>query len=189
MLYPIPAVMVTCCRKNEKPNIITVAWTGTICSDPAMVYISVRPGRYSYDIIRETGEFVINLTTEELAAAADFCGVKSGRDTDKFTECGLTPAESECVDVPAIAESPVAIECRVREIIPLGTHDMFTADVLSVSVDPEYIKESGKLDLRGADPLVYCHGEYFGMGRYIGGFGFSVRKKRRRKKHPNRRKR
>lgn len=185
MLYPLPAVMVTCRRGDEKPNIITIAWTGTICSDPAMVYISVRPERYSYDIIKETGEFVINLTTERLARAADLCGVKSGRDIDKFEYCGLTPAGSRHVSVPSIAESPVSLECRVKDIVPLGTHDMFIAEVLSVSVDPSYIDDNGKFDLSAASPLVYSHGEYFGLGRYIGRFGFSVQKKRSRRKRGN----
>lgn len=178
MVYPVPAVMVTCQRPGEKPNIITVAWTGTICSDPAMVYISVRPQRYSYDIIRETGEFVINLTTEKLAAAADFCGVRSGRDLDKFAERGLTPIPSRTVLPPAIGESPVAVECRVKQIIPLGTHDMFIAEVLSVSVDSSYVDENGRLDLKKTAPLAYCHGAYFGLGKFMGQFGFSVRKKK-----------
>ena len=130
MLYPLPAVMVSCQRAGEKPNIITVAWTGTVCSDPAMVFISVRPERYSYDIIRDTGEFVINLTTEKLAHATDLCGVKSGRDIDKFQELNLTPLPSKHVSAPSIAESPVSIECRVKQIIPLGSHDMFLAEVL-----------------------------------------------------------
>lgn len=177
MLYPLPAVMVSCCRKGEKPNIITVAWTGTVCSDPAMVFISVRKERYSYDIIKETGEFVINLTTDRLARATDLCGVKSGRDIDKFKAAGLTPKPSKYVGAPYIAESPVSIECRVSQIIPLGSHDMFIADVLGISIDSTYLDSKGKLDLEKAGMLVYSHGEYHRMGDLLGTFGYSVRKK------------
>ncbi len=177
MLYPLPAVMVSCCRKGEKPNIITVAWTGTVCSDPAMVFISVRKERYSYDIIKETGEFVINLTTDRLARATDLCGVKSGRDIDKFKAAGLTPKPSKYVGAPYIAESPVSIECRVSQIIPLGSHDMFIADVLGISIDSAYLDSKGKLDLEKAGMLVYSHGEYHRMGDLLGTFGYSVRKK------------
>lgn len=181
MIYPVPAVLVSCGAKPEEYNVLTVAWTGTICSDPAMCYISVRPERHSYEIIKRTGEFVINLTTEQLAKATDWCGVRSGRDYDKFSEMGLTPIPSVVVSAPALAESPVAIECRVKEIIPLGTHDMFLAEVVNVLVDKEFIDaESGKLDLERARPLAYCHGEYFGLGRLIGHFGWSVRKKPRK---------
>lgn len=177
MLYPIPAVMVSCGIPGERPNIITVAWTGTICSDPAMVYISIRPERYSYDIIKKTGEFVINLTTERLAKITDLCGVKSGRDIDKFKEYGLTAMKSKHVTAPSIGESPVNIECKVKQIIPLGSHDMFIAQVRGVTVDSEYMDENGKFDLAKARPLVYSHGEYFAEGHFIGKFGFSVKKK------------
>ncbi len=180
MLYPLPAVMVSCRRGDEKPNIITVAWTGTVCSDPAMAYISVRPERYSYDIIRESGEFVINLTTEALAEATDWCGVKSGRDVDKFAQMHLTPAPSKYVSAPSIAESPVNIECRVTQIIPLGSHDMFLAEVLGVTADADYMDEDGHFDLAASAPLVYSHGAYFGQGEKIGKFGFSVRKKKKK---------
>lgn len=181
MIYPVPAVLVSCGAKPEEYNVLTVAWTGTICSDPAMCYISVRPERHSYEIIKRTGEFVINLTTEQLAKATDWCGVRSGRDYDKFSEMGLTPIPSAVVSAPALAESPVSIECRVKEIVPLGTHDMFLAEVVNVLVDKEFIDaESGKLDLERARPLAYCHGEYFGLGRLIGHFGWSVRKKPRK---------
>ena len=156
MLYPLPAVMVSCQRGEERPNIITVAWTGTICSDPAMVYISVRPERYSYDIIKESGEFVINLTTEELARATDLCGVKSGREIDKFKEMKLTP------------------------IIPLGSHDMFVAEVLGVTADSDYLDEDGHFDLSASRPLVYSHGAYFSQGEKIGKFGYSVQKKKKK---------
>lgn len=181
MIYPLPAVLVSCGATPDEYNVLTVAWTGTVCSEPAMCYISVRPERHSYEIIRRTGEFVINLTTEQLAKATDWCGVRSGRDYDKFSEMGLTPIPSAVVSAPALAESPVSIECRVKEIIPLGTHDMFLAEVVNVLVDKEFIDtESGKLDLERARPLAYCHGEYFGLGRLIGHFGWSVRKKPRK---------
>lgn len=182
MLYPLPCAMVTVQRPGEKPNIITIAWTGTVCTDPAMVYISVRPSRYSYDIIKETGEFVINLTTDELVRAADFCGVRSGRDIDKFEACKLTPIPSKEVTVPAIAESPVAIECRVEKSIPLGSHDMFLAKVLAVSIDDRYMDEKGKFHLNKTGIVAYSHGEYFELGKRDGSFGYSVRKKRTKKK-------
>ena len=177
MLYPVPAVMVSCARKGEKPNIITVAWAGTVCSDPAMVSISVRKERYSHDIIKETGEFVINLTTRKLARATDYCGVKSGRDVDKFADMHLTAVPSVKIEAPAIAESPVNIECKVKEIIPLGTHDMFLAEVVSVQVSDEYLDETGKFHFDRAKPICYSHGAYYGLGRKIGTFGYSVRKK------------
>lgn len=147
MLYPVPAVMISCKRPEERPNIITVAWAGTICSDPAMVSISVRKERYSYDIIKETGEFVINLTTNDLTFATDYCGVKSGREVDKFKEMHLTPCESKTIAAPGIAESPVSIECKVKQIIELGSHDMFLAEVTAVSVNPKYMDEKGKFHL------------------------------------------
>ena len=177
MLYPLPAVMVSCGRKGERPNIITVAWTGTVCSSPAMVSVSVRPERYSWAILKETGEFVINLTTADLVRAADWCGVRSGRDMDKFRETGLTPADASAVSCPLIAESPVNIECRIRQVIPLGSHDMFLAEVLAVDVDESLIDDKGKLDLSRARPAVYSHGEYYSLGKLLGSFGFSVRRK------------
>lgn len=176
MLYPLPVVMISCGRPGEKPNIITVAWTGTICSDPPMVSISVRKSRYSHSIIKETGEFVINLTTEELCRATDYCGVKSGRDTDKFAECSLTPLPSKAVSCPGIKESPVCIECKVREIKELGSHDMFIAEVVAVQAEDAYMDENNKFDLALADPIVYSHGEYYGLGNKIGKFGYSVKK-------------
>lgn len=179
MLYPVPAVMVSCQRGDEKPNIITVAWTGTICSDPAMVSISVRPERYSYDIIKETGEFVINLTTEDLVRATDFCGVKSGRDIDKFKEMKLTAAPASEVSCPIIAESPVNIECRVREVLPLGSHHMFIAEVVAVDVSSKYLNDDGKFDLNGTGLTTYSHGEYFSLGRSLGKFGWSVKKRKK----------
>lgn len=176
MLYPLPAVMVSCKRENERPNIITVAWTGTVCTNPAMVYISVRPGRYSYDIIKESGEFVINLTTKQLIKAVDYCGVKSGRDIDKFHEMKLTAISANYVKAPLILESPVNIECRVKQIIQLGSHDMFLAEVLGVHVSPEYMNDKGKFELSKAEPIVYSHGEYYGLSELMGTFGYSVRK-------------
>ena len=176
MLYPVPAVMVSCGREGEKPNIITLAWVGNVCSDPVMLTISVRKSRYSYDIIKETGEFVVNLTNRELARACDWCGVKSGRDFDKFKEMKLTPSKSETVKAPGIAESPVSIECKVKNIVELGTHDMFVAEVTAVTVDDKYMDESGKFDLDAADLIAYSHGEYFTLGEKLGKFGFSVKK-------------
>ena len=181
MLYPLPAVMVSCAREQEKPNIITLAWVGTICSDPAMVSISVRPERYSYDIIRESGEFVINLTTKELAFATDYCGVRSGRDVDKFAEMRLTPGKAQHLQyAPVIEECPVNIECRVKEIKELGSHHMFIAEVLGVTVDEAFMDEKGKFELNKTGLLAYSHGEYFTLGEKCGSFGYSVKKKRKR---------
>ena len=181
MLNPVPAVMVSC--GSRKPNIITIAWTGIVNSNPPMTYISVRKERYSHSIIEKTGEFVINLCSEELAFATDFCGVRSGRDTDKFKEMKLTPERAEIVRCPMIKESPVNIECRVREIIELGSHDMFIADILKVHVDEQYIDRSGRIRLDQASLVAYNHGEYFGLKRQpIGKFGFSVMKPKTRKR-------
>ena len=182
MIYPLPAVMVSCAREGEKPNIITVAWTGTICTNPPMVYISVKPERYSYDMTRETGEFVINLTTQKLAKATDYCGVRSGRDVDKFQELHLTPEPAEQVKVPMIGECPVNIECRVKEIKKLGSHHMFIADVLAVHVDEAYMNENGKFELNKTGLLAYSHGEYLGLGEHLGTFGYSVKKKKRKRR-------
>ena len=179
MLYPVPAVMVSCGRKGEKPNIITVAWAGTVCSDPPMVSISVRKERYSYEIIRETGEFVINLVNRELVRAADYCGVKSGRDTDKFKEMGLTAQPSRYVGAPGIGESPVNLECRVTNRLELGGHDMFLARVEGVAIDGKYMDEKGKFHLNDSGLVSYSHGEYFELGKKLGSFGWSVRKKER----------
>lgn len=176
MLYPLPAVMVSCQRAGEKPNIITLAWVGTVCSDPPMVSISVRPERYSYDIIRESGEFVINLTTEELLFATDYCGVKSGRDIDKFEEMKLTALPSEKISAPGIAESPVCIECKVVNELELGSHTMFVAEVVAVTVDEKYFKENGKFALNESGLVTYSHGSYFLLGKPLGTFGYSVRK-------------
>lgn len=177
MLYPLPAVMVSTAGKNGEKNIITVSWVGTVCSDPPMVSISVRPERYSYHMIRETGEFVINLTTKELAFATDYCGVKSGRDVDKFKETGLTAEAGDRVRAPLIAESPVNLECVVREVKPLGSHDMFLAEVVAVHADERYIDRKNKFHLEDAEPIVYSHGAYLLTGKQLGTFGYSVRKK------------
>lgn len=188
MVYPLPAVMVSCARPGEKPNIITVAWTGTVCTNPAMVYISVRPQRYSYGIIRETGEFVINLTTEKLARATDYCGVRSGRDVDKFKEMNLTEQQAEQVVAPLIAECPVNIECRVVQVQELGSHHMFLAEVLAVHADEAYMNEKGKFELNQTGLLAYSHGEYLGLGKKVGTFGYSVQKPaKKRKRQQNRR--
>ena len=180
MIYPLPAVLVSCGETPEEYNMLTVAWTGTICSDPAMCYISVRPERHSYDIIKRTGEFVINLTTEALARATDWCGVKSGKDVNKWREMGLTPVPATVVNAPLIEESPVSIECRVKQILPLGTHDMFIAEVVNVVVDEQYLDEKGKFDMVRAGLMAYSHGEYFTLGKSLGHFGWSVRKKAKR---------
>lgn len=179
MVYPLPAVMVSCQRQGERPNIITVAWTGTVCTNPAMAYISVRPERYSYDIIRETGEFVINLTTKKLARATDFCGVCSGRDVDKFQRMHLTAGKGVQVKAPVIVESPVNIECQVTQLQKLGSHHMFLARVLAVQVDERYLDERGKFNLNKSGLLAYSHGEYLELGREIGTFGYSVRRKKK----------
>ncbi len=176
MVYPVPAVMVTVADARGNSNIFTVAWTGTVCTNPPMAYISVRPERYSYGMLRETGEFVINLTTEDLVHATDYCGVRSGRETDKWKDTGLTKQEAFQVAVPLIAESPVNIECRVREVKELGSHHMFLADVVSVDVDEGWMNEHGKLELNQAKPIVYSHGEYHGLSKLLGTFGYSVRR-------------
>lgn len=179
MLYPLPAVMVSVSDGNGKDNIITVAWAGTVCTNPPMVSISVRPSRYSYQMIRDTGEFVINLTTEELAYATDYCGVRSGRDVDKFAEMQLTKEKAEYVKAPLIKESPVSIECRVKEVKELGSHHMFLAEVLAVHAEEAYMDEKEKFHLNKARPLVYSHGEYLGTGKKLGTFGYSVKKKKK----------
>lgn len=179
MLYPLPAVMVSCQRGNETPNIVTVAWTGTICTNPAMVYISLRPERYSYDIISDSKEFVINLSTKKLTKAVDYCGVKSGRTVDKFKEMNLTPIKGNVVQAPLIDECPVNIECRLKEIIALGSHHMFIGEVVGVHADKDYMDEKGKFHLSKAEPIVYSHGEYYGLGDLLGTFGYSVRKKKK----------
>lgn len=179
LIYPLPAVLVSCGETAEEQNLITVAWTGTVCTDPAMCYISVRKERHSHAIISRTGEFVINLTTERLARATDWCGVRSGRDYDKFKEMGLTAAPAKHVAAPLVVESPVNIECRVKQVVELGTHDMFLAEVVGIEVDPQYIDpKTGKFHLEKAGLIAYCHGAYYTLGKQLGTFGYTVRKKR-----------
>ena len=182
MLYPLPVVMVSAADKEGRDDIITVAWAGTVCTNPPMVSISNRPERCSYHMIRETGEFVINLTTEELAFATDYCGVKSGRDVDKFKETGLTREKAEKVKAPMIAEAPVSIECKVKEIRELGSHHMFIAQVAAVHADEKYMDEKNRFDLNRARPIVYSHGEYLGTGKKLGTFGYSVKKAKKQAK-------
>ena len=179
MLSPVPAVLVTVADGEGNSNIITIAWTGTICTNPPMAYISVRPERYSYHMLRESGEFVINLATESMAYATDYCGVRSGRNVDKWKETGLTPVPAQTVKAPVIAESPVAIECRVTEVKELGSHHMFLAEVTGVSVDEQWLNERGSLELAKAEPIVYSHGGYYGLSELLGTFGWSVKKKKR----------
>ena len=178
MLYPAPVVMVSCGDKPENYNIITVAWAGTICSEPAMASISIRPTRHSHAIIEKTGEFVINLTTKKLAFAADFCGVKSGKDINKFKQLKLTPLKAEQVAAPLIKESPINIECRVVERKALGSHDIFIAKVLCIHADKKYIDKNGAFNFQAAEPICYSHGKYYQLGKELGHFGFSVKKKK-----------
>ena len=180
MLYPLPAVLVSVADQDGNTNIITVAWAGTVCTNPPMVSVSIRPERYSYHMIEESGEFVINLTTEKLAYATDYCGVKSGRDVDKFKEAKLTRERAEYVGAPIIKESPVNIECRVIKKEELGTHHMFLAEVLAVHVDEDYMDEKNRFALEKARPLAYSHGEYFGLGKSLGTFGYSVRNEKKK---------
>ena len=181
MVYPLPAVMVSTADREGNDNIITVAWTGTVCTNPAMLYISVRPERYSYHLLRESGEFVVNLTTEKLAKATDWCGVRSGRDFDKWKEMHLTRGKAEKLTcAPIIQESPVNIECKVTEVQELGSHHMFLAKVEAVQVDESYMNETGKLELNDTQLLAYSHGEYYTLGKKLGTFGYSVRKKKKK---------
>lgn len=182
MLYPIPAVLVSCQDEMGQSNIMTAAWAGTVCSDPVMLSVSIRKSRYSHDIIARTGEFVVNLTTQKLAYATDWCGVKSGRDIDKFAAMHLHKTKSKHVTAPGIAESPVCLECRVKKILPLGSHDMFIAEVLSSDIDPKYLDANGKFDLKKANLITYSHGEYFVLGKKLGSFGYSVRKHKKNKR-------
>lgn len=183
MLYPLPAVMVSCGDEEGNSNILTIAWTGTICTNPPMVYISVRPERYSYSMIRKSREFVINLTNEKLVNATDYCGVRSGRDCNKWKDCNLTPIPADTVNCPMIAESPVNIECHVKQVLELGSHHMFLANVTAVHVDPAYMDENNTFHLNDSGLMAYSHGAYLKLGNPIGSFGYSVRKKKRHKKH------
>ena len=181
MVYPLPAVMVSTADTKGNDNIITVAWTGTVCTNPAMLYISVRPERYSYHLLRESGEFVVNLTTEKLAKATDWCGVRSGRDYDKWKEMHLTRGEAKKLQyAPIIQESPVNIECKVTEVHELGSHHMFLARVEAVQEDESYMNETGKFELNDTQLLAYSHGEYYTLGKKLGTFGYSVRKKKKK---------
>ena len=181
LLAPVPPVLVTC-GTMEHPNIMTAAWTGICCTHPPMTYISVRPTRHSYGIIRESGEFALNLPTTALVRAVDFCGVRSGRDIDKITKCGLHLLMPEQGNVPVLAESPVSLSCRVTQIIPLGSHDMFLAEIIGTAADSRYVDSKGRLNLQQSGLLAYAHGEYFALGRKCGEFGYSVRKKPKNKK-------
>ena len=184
LIYPLPAVMVSCGDEPSNYNIITVAWTGTLCTDPPMCYISVRHERHSYDIIKRTGEFVINLTTEDLCRATDWCGVRSGKDYDKFKEMHLTPQTGQVVKAPLIAESPLNIECQVTEVRPLGSHDMFMARVVAIDAEEKLIdKTTGAFQLNHAGPIAYSHGKYYSLGEKLGSFGFSVKKNKGRNKN------
>lgn len=183
LIYPLPAVLVSCGASPEEYNMLTIAWTGTVCTNPPMCYISVRKERHSYDIIRRTGEFAINLTTEDMARATDWCGVRSGRDNNKWEATGLTPMENEYISAPIIAESPLSICCKVRQVIELGSHDMFLADVVGILADSRYIdKQTGKFSLDKAHPIVYSHGEYYTLGELVGHFGWSVKKRTTKKR-------
>lgn len=182
MIYPLPAVMISCGSTPEEYNIITVSWVGTICSNPPMCYVSIRPERYSHNIIKRNNEYVINLTTEKLAKATDWCGVRSGRNYNKFQEMQLTPGKASVVNAPIIEESPLSIECKVKEIIPLGSHDMFLSEVVNIKADEKYFDlKTEKFDLEHAKLLVYVHGNYYGLGQLIGKFGWSVQKKKPKK--------
>ena len=184
MIYPLPAVLVSCGATPEEYNLLTIAWTGTICTNPPMCYISVRRERHSYDILKKNREFVINLTTEDMAFATDWCGVRSGREYRKFEEMHLTAGEAKCVKAPIVQEAPICIECKVKEIIELGSHDMFIAEVVNVQADDRFLDpETGKFDLEKAHLLVYAHGGYYGLGEKIGKFGWSVEKKKKQKKN------
>ena len=179
MIYPLPAVLISCGATDEEYNIFTVSWVGTICTDPPMCYISVRPQRHSYPIIVKNREFVINLTNEEMAFATDWCGVRSGKNHQKFAEMHLTPGKSNQLQAPIIQESPLSMECRVKEIIPLGTHDMFIAEIMNIQADARFIDETtGQFKMQEAKLIAYSHGHYYKLGEEIGKFGWSVQKKR-----------
>lgn len=182
MLYPVPAVLVSVADSAGNDNLITIAWTGTVCSDPAMTYISVRKERYSHHMLKENKEFVINLVSKEICRAADFCGARSGRDLDKFEATGLTREKASTVNVPLVKESPVNIECKVTQVLELGSHDMFLAKVTAVQVDESLLDEKGKLDLNKAHLVAYSHGEYQTFDNILGTFGYSVKKKDKKEK-------
>lgn len=179
LVYPLPPVMVSC-GNMENSNILTVAWTGILCTNPAMTYVSIRKERHSYDMIKSRGEFVINLASADLARTVDFCGVKSGKDIDKFNECNLTKEKGSEVSAPMIKECPINIECRVTNIKELGSHDMFMAEILAVNVDEKYLDETGRFDMDACNLLAYSHGQYYELGKRLGKFGFSVEKKKKK---------
>ena len=182
LLSPVPAALIGSGAEEESglvQNLMTAAWAGTVCSDPPMVSVSIRPSRYTYELVEKSGEFTVNLTDRGLLKAADYCGVRSGRDVDKWKETGLTPEKAQAVSVPLIAESPVNIECRVKDVLKLGSHHMFLAEVLAVDVDESLLDMGGRLALEKAEPVVYSHGEYYGLSELMGTFGWSVRKKKR----------
>ena len=181
LLAPVPVVLISC-GTVEKPNVFTVAWAGTVCTHPPMISISVRPGRFSYPLIKESGEFVLNLPSASMARAVDLCGVKSGREVDKFALCGLTAVPAAGVSAPAVEECPVRFSCKVKSVTPLGTHDLFLAEIVSIEADEALFEENGRLALEKADLLAYSHGEYYTLGKKVGSFGFSVRKKKKRRK-------
>ena len=183
MVYPLPAALISCGTSPEDYNLITISWLGTISTNPPMCYISVRPERHSYHLIKQAGEFVINLTNEDMAHATDWCGVKSGRDVNKFSETGLTPVKAELIQAPIIAESPLCIECKIKDIIPLGSHDMFIANVVNIQANKKYIdQETDSFDMAKAKLIAYSHGHYYKMGEEIGKFGWTVAKKLKSKK-------
>ena len=181
LLAPVPVVLISC-GTVEKPNVFTVAWAGTVCTHPPMISISVRPGRFSYPLIKESGEFVLNLPSASMARAVDLCGVKSGREVDKFALCGLTAVPAAGVSAPAVEECPIRFSCKVKSVTPLGTHDLFLAEIVSIEADEALFEENGRLALEKADLLAYSHGEYYTLGKKVGSFGFSVRKKKKRRK-------
>lgn len=181
LLAPVPVVLISC-GTVEKPNVFTVAWAGTVCTHPPMISISVRPGRFSYPLIKESGEFVLNLPSASMARAVDLCGVKSGREVDKFALCGLTAVPAAGVSAPAVEECPVRFSCKVKSVTPLGTHDLFLAEIVSIEADEALFEENGRLALEKANLLAYSHGEYYTLGKKVGSFGFSVRKKKKRRK-------
>lgn len=176
LLSPVPAALVSC-GTLEHPNLITIGWTGIACTSPAMTYVSIRPERYSHSIIEQSGEFVINLTTEAMVRAVDFCGVRSGRDIDKFAACALTPAPCSQIDAPLVQQAPVSIECVVKQILRLGSHDMFLSEIVAVQVEESLLDKNGRLALDRAQLAAYAHGTYYALGKQLGNFGFSVRKK------------
>lgn len=182
LLAPVPSVLVSC-GTNENSNIITIGWTGIVCSHPPKLYISVREERFSYNILKESGEFCVNIPTVEMVKAVDYCGVKSGRDCDKFADCKLTKQDSFEVSCPSIEECPIVLECKVCDVIPLGSHDMFIADIVAVSVDEDLVDEKGRLMLEKANLIAYAHGDYFALGKKIGDFGYAVRKKKNLKRN------